>query len=157
MSEMFSSSPVPRGQMQTRKHNKKLGVCQHPAGILARQHLTDILRNAGHITGALTNLLPHSEEEIRCKRIPEEDRELVHKDPCASARTPVLDNAVVNALQNNEHTHREKLLTEVENIVRGQAVILVYIGFLCEDGQRTGDKQLRCQRKLLRFRAPAVS
>ena len=63
-----------------------------------------------------------------------------------------MDHAVVNALQNNEHTHREKLLTEVENIVRGQAVILVYIGFLCEDGQRTGDKQLRCQRKLLRFR-----
>mgnify|MGYP000730189601 CR=1 FL=1 len=48
--------------------------------------------------------------------------------------------------------HFMQLLTEIEDIVRGQAIVLVNIGFLRENGQRTGDKQFRCKRKLLRFR-----
>ena len=120
--------------------------------ILTRQHFANILRNAGHIAVSFSHLLPHSQKEVCGERIAEEDRKLVYEYPCTPTCTPVLDYAVINALQNNQHTHREQLLTEIEDIVRGQAIVLVNIGFLRENGQRTGDKQFRCKRKLLRFR-----
>ena len=64
----------------------------------------------------------------------------------------VLRNTVENGVENDQHTDRHKLFTEVENIIADQAIVRVHIGFLGKGVQAAVGEQLDGKSNFLRFR-----
>ena len=57
---------------------------------------------------------------------------LINEDKGLFTFCSVLRNAVTNAVEDDKHTDRHKLLAEVKNIIADKAIVRIHIGRLCK-------------------------
>ena len=62
----------------------------------------------------------------------EQEINLINEDKGLFAFCSVLRNAIQNTVENDKHTDRHKLLTEVKNIIADKTIVRIHIGRLCK-------------------------
>ena len=134
------------------EHDKELTVCQHGAGGVGLQEVAHILRNAGAAGAVFADTLPEGKQEVCTVLMLEQQIYLVDVDPCISPLLAVADDTVEDAVQHHQHTHGQKLSSQIADVIAEDVGVRVYIGGLGKGVQAALGKQLDGQRHIPRFR-----
>ena len=96
---------------------------------MALQKVIDILRDAGTESTVFTNTLPKGKQEVCRIFVLKQKIDFVDNDKSVFTLCAIGGNTVEDTVKHNEHTNRQKLFSEIENVVADKTVVYIYIGF----------------------------
>ena len=99
------------------QHDEKFAVGQHGAGRVRLEQVFDILADPRSASLILSHTLPQGEQEIGAVFMLEQQIDLVDIDPGIPLQPAVSDDAVEDAVQHHQHSHRQELLAKIPDII----------------------------------------
>ncbi len=106
------------------------------------EQILDVLADTGAAGLILPHALPEREEKIGTVLMLEQQIDLIHIDPGIPLQSTVSDDAVEDAVQHHQHSNRQKLLTQIPDVIAKNAGVGIHIGGLGEGVEAALGKQL---------------
>ena len=131
------------------EQDQQLGVGQHGLGPVALEHIVHILGDARVAGVIFPGPLPLGEQELGAMFAHEQQIEFVDEHIGKPLLRRVLQDAVVDGIQDHQHTHRLQRAAQVPDVVADQRVVRVHVGGLGEDVQQALRIQLDLQGQVL--------
>ena len=133
------------------EQDQQLGVGQHGLCPVALEHIVHVLGDARVAGIVFPGSLPLGEQELGTVFAHEQQIELVDKHIGEPLFGRVLQDAVVDGIQDHQHTHRFQRTAQVTDVVADQGVFRVHVGGLGENVQQALGVQLDLQGQVLRL------
>ena len=133
------------------EHEQKFTVRKHGSCCVGLQQIVDVLRQPRAAGPIFTHSFPEREQEIRAVLVLEQQVDLININPCVFTEFAVADDAVEHAVQYDQHTDRQELLSKVADVIAKNAGIGVHVRVLGKGVETALREQLQCQRNVPRF------
>ena len=137
--QMRQFLPIRRRLIQ---QDEELRVCQHGPCRVGLEQVLNVLTDPGAASLILSHAFPEGEQEIGAVLMLEQQVDLVDIDPGVALQPAVADDAVEDAVQHYQHTHRQELLAKIPDIIAEDAGVGIHIGGLGKGVQTALRKQL---------------
>ena len=99
------------------EHDEKLAVGKHGSRRMGLQKVLHVLRQSRTAGSIFSDTFPERKEEIRAVFVLKQEVNFIYIDPRVFSQSAISDDAVEDAVQHDEHSHGEKLLSEVADVV----------------------------------------
>ena len=133
------------------EQDQQLRVGQHGLCPVALEHIVHVLSDTGVAGVVFPRPLPLGEQKLGAVFTHEQQVELVYEYIGEPLFGRVLQDAVVDGIQDHQHTHRFQGTAQVPDVITDQGVFRVHVGGLGEDVQQTLGVQLDLQGQVLRL------
>ena len=109
-----------------------------------------------HQPVVFADALPELVEEIGAVLIAEQQVKLVREYPCGLAFLPVLNDAVEDGVEGDQHPDGHELLAQFPDVIGDDSRLGIHVGALGKGVEAAGDEQFRTRAPALWLPAPAV-